>query len=243
MYVEGQSSESYIAMGFHNHQLKFCAKFGQENKCGEAGEIVVSAWLYWYHPSTIISSLPAACVSTHNWPNHQLTFMAGNVQLFPRNPGLLSLWSVRIQKGEWYSILLTLTGNKLNLQLNQNADSELIIPGTAFSVKGPLYIGGIPRHLLPLLTPLKDLKHCFHGYISSAKLGSHSVDFRNAVVMKEDGLSEGFNFAGPSEFLAHLIFRGFQGFTHDYIYASVLVICYTAEQFSSAHSCYLSSGC
>ena len=28
--------------------------------------------------------------------------------------------------------------------------------------------------------------------------------------MKEDGLLEGFNFAGPSEFLVHLIFRGFR---------------------------------
>ena len=83
LYVEGQSSEFYIAMGFHNHRLKACAKFGQKNKCGEAGEIVVSVWFCWYHLSTIISSLPAAWASTDNWPNHQLTFMAGNVQLSP----------------------------------------------------------------------------------------------------------------------------------------------------------------
>ena len=42
-YVEGDSPGSYIALGFHSHQLKVCANFDKGTECAVHGEIVVGA--------------------------------------------------------------------------------------------------------------------------------------------------------------------------------------------------------
>lgn len=111
------------------------------------------------------------------------------------------------QAGEWYSISVTVTKQRVDVTLNNNKkdSSQLMLPGSEFIPKQRVYIGGVPRHLLHLLSTMSKTTDGFIGLIFSVHLPQQTVHFKDVMVIKSGGHLEGFFISGPSEFSCFIV--------------------------------------